>query len=90
MHIIVIIIVLPGLRACLTLSAILIVTGGSSSGMVYEDVEKLYAEVHADAEALVENALHVLYPGSLPLTSAVPKSSLEVLTVFEHNTTPFT
>ena len=58
--------------------------------MVYEDAEKLYAEVRADAEALVENALRVLYPGSLPLSSAVPASSSEVLTVFAHNTTPFT
>jgi alpha-mannosidase len=53
--------------------------------MVYEDAEKLYAEVRADAEALVENAFHVLYPGSLPLSS--PTSG--PLTLFAHNTTLF-
>jgi alpha-mannosidase len=61
----------------------------SSSGMVYKDAEKLYAEVRADAEALVDNALHVLYPGSLPLSSAVPVPTSGTLTLFAHNTTPF-
>jgi alpha-mannosidase len=54
--------------------------------MVYEDAEKLYAEVHTDTDVLVEKALRVLYPGSLPLSSA---STSEILTVFAHNTTPF-
>jgi alpha-mannosidase len=58
--------------------------------MVYEDAEKLYAEVRADADVLIENGLRILYPGSLPLSSAVPVSASEVLTVFAHNTTPFT
>jgi alpha-mannosidase len=53
--------------------------------MVYDDAEKLYAEVRADAEALVENALQVLYPGSLPLSTATSGP----LTLFAHNTTPF-
>ena len=72
---------------CFALPVILINAGtASSSGMVYEDAEKLYAEVHADADVLVEKALRVLYPGSVPLSSA---SASEILTVFAHNTTPF-
>ncbi len=61
----------------------------SSSGMVYKDAEKLYAEVRADTETLVEKALAVLYPSSLPLSSAVSASTSGPLTVFAHNTTPF-
>lgn len=55
------------------------------SGMVYEDAEKLYAEVRADTEALTEDALRVIYPGSCPLSSA----SSGPQTLFAHNTTPF-
>jgi alpha-mannosidase len=61
----------------------------SSSGMVYKDAEKLYAEVRADTETLVDKALAVLYPSSLPLSSAVSASTSGPLTVFAHNTTPF-
>jgi len=57
--------------------------------MVYEDAEKLYAEVRVDTETLVDKALAVLYPGSLPLPSAAPASTSGPLTVFAHNTTPF-
>jgi alpha-mannosidase len=57
--------------------------------MVYEDAEKLYAEVRADVEALVNNALRILYPGSLPLSSAAPVPTSGTLTIFAHNTTPF-
>jgi alpha-mannosidase len=72
------------------LSAILITTGAtSSSGMVYGDAEKLYAEVRTDTETLADRALAVLYPSSLPLSSAVPASTSGPLTVFAHNTTPF-
>ena len=53
--------------------------------MVYDDAEKLYAEVRADTDAVVDKALRVLYPGSLPLSS--PTSGK--LTLFAHNTTPF-
>ena len=53
--------------------------------MVYDDAEKLYAEVRADTDAVVDKALRVLYPGSLPLSS--PTSGK--LTFFAHNTTPF-
>jgi alpha-mannosidase len=54
--------------------------------MVYGDAEKLYAEVRTDTETLVDRALAVLYPSSLPLSSA---STSGPLTVFAHNTTPF-
>ncbi|KAI9449033.1 glycosyl hydrolases family 38 N-terminal domain-containing protein [Lactarius psammicola] len=57
-------------------------------GMVYEDAEKLYAEVRADTEALTEEALRVIYPDSLPLSAAGAASS-GPLTLFAHNTTPF-
>jgi len=57
--------------------------------MVYEDAEKLYAEVRTDTDALVDKALAVLYPSSLPLSSAVPASTSGPLTVFAHNTTSF-
>jgi alpha-mannosidase len=71
-------------------SALLITAGAaSSSGMVYDDAEKLYAEVRADTEALVDKALRVLYPGSLPLSSTAPVPTSGKLTVFAHNTTPF-
>ena len=57
--------------------------------MVYEDAEKLYAEVRTDAEVLINNALGVLYPGSLPLSSSLPVPASGTLTLFAHNTTPF-
>ncbi|KAH9965647.1 glycosyl hydrolases family 38 N-terminal domain-containing protein [Russula compacta] len=63
---------------------------GSAIGMVYKDAEKLYGEVRADAEVLIDNALRVLYPGSLPFSSAAsapPPSG--PLTIFAHNTTFF-
>ena len=53
--------------------------------MVYDDAEKLYAEVRTDTEALTEDALRVIYPGSCALSSA----SSEPQTLFAHNTTPF-
>ncbi|KAH9958794.1 hypothetical protein BGW80DRAFT_1256743 [Lactifluus volemus] len=59
------------------------------SGMVDEVAEKLYAEVRSDTEALIDNALGVLYPDSLPLSSAVSTSASGPLTIFAHNTTPF-
>jgi len=39
------------------------------SGMVYDDAEKLYAEVKLSGESLVEEALSILFPDSLPLCS---------------------
>jgi alpha-mannosidase len=57
--------------------------------MVYEDAEKLYAEVRTDTEKLLDKALHVLYPGSVPLSSVATVPASVPLTVFAHNTTPF-
>ena len=59
------------------------------SGMVYEDVEKLYAEVRTDVEALIDNAMRVLYPGSLSPSSVASAATSGPLTIFAHNTTPF-
>ena len=57
--------------------------------MVYQDAEKLYAEVRADIEAVVDKALCVLYPGSVQLSSVGTAPTSGPLTVFAHNTTPF-
>jgi hypothetical protein len=57
--------------------------------MVYEDAEKLYTEVRRDSEALVDQALRILYPGSVPLSSVSTVPAVAPLTVFAHNTTPF-
>lgn len=58
----------------------------SCSGMVYDDAEKLYAEVRTDTEALTEEALRVIYPDSHPLSLS---SASGPTTIFAHNTTPF-
>lgn len=60
------------------------------SGMVYEDAEKLYAEVRKDGEALLEEAFNVLFPNSVALTQdtnpkAIPVSSK----IVGYNTTFF-
>ena len=55
--------------------------------MVYDDAEKLYAEVRTDTEALTEEALRVIYPDSRPLSLSSPASGST--TIFAHNTTPF-
>lgn len=57
--------------------------------MVYEDAERLYAEVRADTEKLLDQALQVLYPSSVPLSSVATVPTSVPLTVFAHNTTPF-
>ena len=57
--------------------------------MVYQDAEKLYTEVRADAEAAVNEALCVLYLDSVPLSSAGAKLASGPLTMFEHDTMPF-
>ncbi|KAH6912224.1 alpha-mannosidase [Coprinopsis sp. MPI-PUGE-AT-0042] len=41
---------------------------GSSIGMVYDDAEKLYHEIKQDGEAILEEALSILFPNSMPLT----------------------
>ncbi|TFK38533.1 glycoside hydrolase family 38 protein [Crucibulum laeve] len=64
---------------------------GSAIGMVYDDAEKLYAEVKQDGEALLEEAFGILFPGSVRLT---PKTKLKSLgssaKIVAYNTTPFT
>ncbi|RXW22273.1 hypothetical protein EST38_g3570 [Candolleomyces aberdarensis] len=63
---------------------------GSSIGMVYEDAEKLYAEVKRDGEALLEEALSVLFPSSMPLTPNTRSKALAGTTkVVAFNTTFF-
>jgi alpha-mannosidase len=57
--------------------------------MLYKDAEKLYGELRVVTEVLVEKVLHVLYPTSLPLSSAATTHTSGPLTVFAHNTTPF-
>jgi alpha-mannosidase len=57
--------------------------------MVYEDAEKLYAEVRADTQTLLDQALRALYPGSVPLSSVATVPASVPLTVFAHNTTFF-
>src|SRR5882757_8520912 len=44
--------------------------------MVYDDCEVLYAEVKRDGEALLEEALSVLLPNSVPLNPATRSKSL--------------
>ena len=44
--------------------------------MVYEDAEKLYAEVKKDGEALLEEAFSILFPHSVPLTPSSRTKSL--------------
>ncbi|PSR71657.1 hypothetical protein PHLCEN_2v12510 [Hermanssonia centrifuga] len=59
---------------------------GSAIGMVYDDAEKLYAEVRKDGEYLLEEAFGALFPKSLPLTSATVKAPGNIVAF---NTTPF-
>ncbi|KAF5376659.1 hypothetical protein D9615_007835 [Tricholomella constricta] len=49
---------------------------GSSIGMVYDDAEKLYAEVRKDGEALLDEAFSVLFPDSVLLTRTTNPKSL--------------
>ncbi|POY72711.1 hypothetical protein BMF94_4542 [Rhodotorula taiwanensis] len=42
---------------------------GSAIGMVYDDAEKIYAKVQEKASALLDSALDVLVPNSVPVTS---------------------
>ncbi|KAG6881554.1 hypothetical protein C0993_000976, partial [Termitomyces sp. T159_Od127] len=46
-------------------------------GMVYEDAEKLYAEVRMDGEALLDEAFRVLFPGSVALTLDTDPKALD-------------
>lgn len=58
------------------------------SGMVYDDAEKLYAEVKESGEALLNEALSVLFPDSLPLIPSLKIRNLKNYnTIFGYNTT---
>ncbi|KAG8908987.1 Glycoside hydrolase, 38 vacuolar alpha mannosidase [Tulasnella sp. 403] len=58
---------------------------GSSIGMVYEDAEKLYAEIARDGQRIIREALGSLLPDSLALDgSPSPNSRIGVM-----NTLPF-
>jgi alpha-mannosidase len=44
--------------------------------MVYEDAEVLYAQVKRDGEAILDDALCVLFPGSVPVMPSMRSKSL--------------
>ncbi|PPQ95115.1 hypothetical protein CVT25_011658 [Psilocybe cyanescens] len=63
---------------------------GSSIGMVYDDAEKLYAEVKKDGETLLEEAFSVLFPNSVPLTPSIRSKALAGSSkIVAYNTTFF-
>ncbi|KAF5362894.1 hypothetical protein D9758_007045 [Tetrapyrgos nigripes] len=63
---------------------------GSAIGMVYEDAEKLYAEVAKDGQKLLEEALTILLPNSVRLTPDVKLGThSSVSQIMSVNTTPF-
>lgn len=55
--------------------------------MVYDDAEKLYAEVRKDGEALLEAAFKTLFPDSVPLSKATSVRSPG--SIIAYNTTFF-
>ena len=60
------------------------------SGMVYDDSEVLFAEIKRDGEALIEEALSVLFPNSVALTPATRSKSLAgSCKIVAYNTTFF-
>ncbi|KAJ6452582.1 hypothetical protein C8R45DRAFT_1083309 [Mycena sanguinolenta] len=64
------------------------VLSGSAIGMVYDDAEKLYAEVREVCEEMIDDALDVILGGSTQrLTAAAVVTDLDQLVAY--NTTPF-
>ncbi|KAI0776540.1 glycosyl hydrolases family 38 N-terminal domain-containing protein [Trametes elegans] len=59
---------------------------GSAIGMVYEDAEKLYAEVRKEGEALIEEAFKAIFPPSTSLTDPAIKTK-KTGTLVGYNTT---
>lgn len=59
-----------------------------TSGMVYEDAEKLYAEVRKEGEKLLEEAFGALFPKSIPVSPStqIPNKPGRLIAF---NTTPF-
>ncbi|KAG5338322.1 hypothetical protein C0989_007560 [Termitomyces sp. Mn162] len=63
---------------------------GSAIGMVYDDAEKLYAEVHKDGEALLDDAFRVLFPDSVVLKASTNLEALPPIgKIIGFNTTFF-
>ncbi|KAG8215120.1 Aldehyde/histidinol dehydrogenase [Butyriboletus roseoflavus] len=60
---------------------------GSAIGMVYDDADQLYSEVHKDCQVLLEDALGVLLSDTVPLSKNSPIS--QPFNVIGVNTTPF-
>lgn len=54
--------------------------------MVYDDAEKLYAEVRKDGDAMLDEAFSVLFPDSRPMTTA---TVLNIQQLIAYNTTFF-
>ncbi|KAF7428479.1 Glycoside hydrolase, 38 vacuolar alpha mannosidase [Pleurotus ostreatus] len=59
---------------------------GSAIGMVYDDAEKLYAEVRKDGDAMLDEAFSVLFPDSRPMTTATVSNIQQLIA---YNTTFF-
>jgi alpha-mannosidase len=58
--------------------------------MVYEDAEKLYAEVAKDGKGLLEEAFKILLPDSMPLTPDMKLGAhCSLNQIVSVNTTPF-
>ncbi|KAK2459766.1 hypothetical protein APHAL10511_008198 [Amanita phalloides] len=63
---------------------------GSAIGMVYEDAEKLYAEVHQVCGILLEDAFDILLPDSFALTKDTPANRIaKAVKLVAYNTTCF-
>ncbi|KAH9846547.1 galactose mutarotase-like domain-containing protein, partial [Lenzites betulinus] len=61
---------------------------GSAIGMVYDDAEKLYAEVAKEGHSLIEEAFKAIFPPSVSLTDPTMKSK-KTGTLVGYNTTFF-
>ncbi|KAH8919273.1 glycoside hydrolase family 38 protein [Atractiella rhizophila] len=54
---------------------------GSGIGMIYEDAEKYYAHIRNKGNALLEKALQVYLPGTVPITSPSINENYEIVAV---------
>lgn len=62
---------------------------GSAIGMVYDDAEKLYAEITKDGHKMLDDALNVLFPDSVSLDQLSSKQGFALGKLIAYNTTPF-
>ncbi|KAG9101891.1 Glycoside hydrolase, 38 vacuolar alpha mannosidase [Ceratobasidium sp. 370] len=62
---------------------------GSAIGMVYEDAEKLYAEISKDGKAILEDAFGTLLVGSTRIDASAPLNISSQGKLVAVNTTPF-